>query len=224
MKTVETIKIGEIEMTLETMDLLGNGKTLISRKDFLNIVLTNDKCRLFSMVTKTPVNMNQYLNYWLMNPETGKRTKNPNPTVNPYFEKGIDCVSNRHTLVTNFDYFRSLNNRLLSEGKEQRSEGEKGETWYEHYQNHLSVVVDKKTHTKFYLQYQYTDKSISQLTYFYDGQPIEKSLFDMYLPPKGDYSGQGLDNTLNIQVVNIDNILEVSFNNKKYILYDSVGD
>jgi hypothetical protein len=84
------------------------------------------------------------------------------------------------------------------------------------------LVTDKKTRSKFYLRYQYLKDSIISTEYLFNGDPIMKQLFESYLTKKSEnsYSNQGLDDTLNFQVCDLNNITEISMGGEKYELID----
>jgi hypothetical protein len=69
------------------------------------------------LTSLTPVDMNQYLNYWLI--VDGQKKKNPNPTPNPYFEDGIMKFSKKYKINTGFDYEKSVTRRRTKEGIEE---------------------------------------------------------------------------------------------------------
>lgn len=182
---------------------------------------------MISFVSEVPVKMNQYLDYWII--VDGQKRKNPNPTPNPFFVDGIFNLSKKYKIVTGFDYINSVNNRLKKEGKtpdfvggfEQKYDdlGEelpKREVWFDMISKGL--VTDKKTRSKFYLRYQYLDDSVISSVYLYKGDPIGKQMFESYMTQKNteSYSNQGLDDTLNFQVCDLNNILEISMGGEKY--------
>jgi hypothetical protein len=192
----------------------------ITRSELKGILENVNNPDMISFISKVPVKMNQYLDYWLVG-ENGKKSKNPNPTVNPFLENGIFNLSKKFKIITGFDYENSVNNRLKKEGKEQNFvSGEGREVWFEMISKGL--VTDKKTHQKFYLRYQFLKDSVTSTEYLYNGNPILKQLFESYMTQKNEdsYQNQGLDDTLNFQVCNLDNILEISMGGEKYQLTD----
>jgi hypothetical protein len=203
----------------------------ITRTEMREILSQVNNPDMISFVSNTPEKMNQYLDYWLIG-KNGKKTKNPNPTINPYYEGGITMLSKKFKIVIGFDYVKSINRRLEKEGKEGNFVGgftpktdENGnditrEVWFDMISKGL--VTDKKTHSKFYLRYQYMKDSITQSEYLYKGNPILKQLFESYITKKSEnnYSNQGLDDTLNFQVCDLNNILEISMGGEKYVLVD----
>jgi len=204
----------------------------ITRTEMKDILSNVNNPDMISFVSNTPEKMNQYLDYWLIG-ENGKKSKNPNPTVNPYFEGGVTILSKKFKIVIGFDYEKSINRRLEKEGKEgnfvsgfkptvdeETGEVKQREVWFDMISKGL--VTDKKTHSKYYLRYQYLKDSITQSEYLYNGNPILKQLFESYLTKKSEnsYSNQGLDDTLNFQVCDLNNILEISMGKEKYVLVD----
>lgn len=192
----------------------------ITRENFRTILQNINNPEFVSMVTLTPEKMNQYLDYWLVG-ENGKKTKNPNPTVNPYYEMGVKKLVKKYKIITGFDYEMSINRRLEKEGKTPDFESQKP-VWFEMISKGL--VTDRKTNSKFYFRYQHlSDSTIGKPEYIYNGDPIEKQLFESYMTKvdyENQYSNQGLDNTLNFQVCDLNNILEMTIGGIHYELTD----
>jgi uncharacterized protein (DUF2164 family) len=189
----------------------------INRNDLKTLLLNFKGNGMISMISDTPVKMNQFLDYWVIN-EEGKKKKNPNPTPNPYFESGIRKVSRKYQINIGFnDYEKLVNDRREKEGLERDFEQE--DNWFEVLSP--SLVTDKKTHSKFYLRYQRTDKSTLETEYNFEGNEIEKQLFESFISKSGsDYSNQGVENTLKFEVCELENLKEVVWNGTKYILVD----
>lgn len=185
-----------------------------------NILSEVNTPQFISFKSKTPQNMNKWLDYWLM--VEGSKRKNPNPTPNPYLEGGIYNTQHKIDIITGFDYEDSVNGRREREGKETDFvSGEGREPWF----NVISkgLVTDKRTESKFYLRYQFTERShMKENTYTHNDNPIEKEMFQDYLVKKNtdSYSNQGLDNPLNFQVCDLRNIIFIVMNHTKYVLTD----
>lgn len=184
----------------------------LTKSELINILMDVNSSTFIGLTSLTDVQMDKYLDYWLVDETTGKKKKNPNPIANPFFDAGIKCLAKKYKIITGFDYESSVNNRLEKEGKE--SNFESSGNWFENLSKGL--VIDKKTQSKFYLRYQYLADSITDIEYLQDGNSIDKKMFEAYLKAKTDYKNQGLDNTLKFQVCNIDNILNISINGKQY--------
>lgn len=215
----------------------------ITRTELRTILSEVNNPTWIGFTSRTPEDMKKFLDYWIMVGEQKK--KNPNPTPNPYFENGIWKVSKKYKINTGFDYIKSVNRRLEKEGKEPDFVGgfknqiplkdvngkvvkdEEGnpimvdrEPWFDVISKGL--VTDKKTHTKFYVRYQYLkDSVIGTPEYFYNGNPILKEMFESYLSQSENfYDNQGLDNPLMFQVCDLRHIERMSINEEQYELVD----
>jgi hypothetical protein len=165
-----------------------------------------------SLISKVPVGMNQYLDYWIFD-ENGKKRKNPNPTRNPYYDEGIYNFSRKYKIVTGFDYVKSVTRRRNDEGIEEVFESK--ENWF----NVISkgLVTDKSTGSKFYFRYQYQLDSTLEQEYLYKNDPIGRELFESYEKEKSNYENQGVDDPCRFQVCNLENVLELTINGTKYV-------
>ena len=228
--------------TTEQMEKMTITK-VITRSNLRGILEEKNNPDIISFVSKTPEKMNQYLDYWLVD-ENGKKRKNPNPTSNPFFENGVYNLSRKYKIITGFDYIKSVNRRLEKEDKTPDFVGgfktqivvkdENGkvvfnedgtpkmkdrEVWFEIISK--SLVTDKRTHSKFYLRYEYCKDSVIGISeHLYNGNPIEKQLYESYLTKSNtdSYSNQGLDEPLPFQVCELNNILFLSMGGEVYEL------
>jgi hypothetical protein len=185
----------------------------VNEVELINILSNVNTPQFVSGIFDVKVEMKKFLDYWLINDE-GKKKKNPNPTPNPYYENGIRKVSKKYKLITGFDYEKSVNRRLEKEGKE--SDFETKENWFDVISKGL--VVNKNNPHKFYFRYQYQPDSTTQTTSFFQGNEIEKSLYESYVNQTNDYENQGLDNPLRFQVVGIENVKEITLGGTHYYL------
>ena len=165
-----------------------------------------------SFRSKVPVQMNQYLDYWIID-ENGKKRKNPNPTRNPYFDNGIINHSRKYKIVTGFDYVVSVDKRREKEGIEEPFEPK--ENWFEIVSKGL--VTDKKTHSKLYFRYQYQLDSTLEQEYLFNNDVIGKELFEQYEKERSNYENQGVENPCRFQVCDLNNILEISIGGTRYV-------
>lgn len=188
--------------------------TQITRNELKQILENINTPTFVSMVTKTPVKMNQYKDYWITDGD--KKKKNPNPTKNPFYDLGVENIKRQYKIVTGFNYEDSVNGRREREGKE--TDFESQENWMKFISKGL--VTDKKTESKFYFRYQYQRDSKLEQEYIFNGNPILKELFDSYMTQRNDYENQGLDNPLRFQVVSLENIMEMSINKEHYMIVD----
>jgi hypothetical protein len=67
------------------------------------------------------------------------------------------------------------------------------------------------------MSYQRSKNSLLSQTYLYQGNVIEKTLFESYLTKKGEhYTNQGLgENPLRVEVVKLENIKRLNIDGKR---------
>jgi len=189
---------------------------LVSPTDWKSVIgnVLNDvnSPTITSFISKVPVKMNKYLDYWVIN-EEGKKKKNPTPTPNPYYEEGIINHSRKYKIITGFDYVKSVTRRRNDEGIEEVFEPK--ENWFDVISKGL--VTDKSTHSKLYFRYQYQNDSTLDQEYLYRGDRIGRELFEQFEVERSNYENQGVDDPCKFQVCDLDNILELTMNGTKYI-------
>lgn len=191
-------------------------QTIVSPTDWKSVlgdVLTEVNTPQFvSLISKVPVQMNQYLDYWIFNDE-GKKKKNPNPTRNPYYDEGIINHSRKFKIITGFDYVNSVTRRREDEGIEEVFESK--ENWFDVISKGL--VTDKSTHSKLYFRYQYQLDSTLEQEFLYQGDRIGRELFQQFEKDRSNYENQGVNDPCRFQVCNLENILELTINGTKFI-------
>lgn len=161
----------------------------------------------------TPVDFNKYKDYYLE--VNGKKKKNPDAILNPFYEDGVRCLSKKFKLITGFDYATSIENEAKKEGVPMT--WVRGDVWYNLVNQFL--VVSKSEPEKFYFRYQYLDNSIISADYYFKGNEIDRTIFKQFVKDKSNaYANQGLNDPTAVQVVSVDNIVECSINGTTYIL------
>lgn len=169
----------------------------ITRSELKNLLSTVNSPMFISMVSDTEVKMRK--------------------THNPYV--GVRKVSEKYKIVTGFDYDRSVDERQKREGVDQiDTNPTERPQWFSLISKGL--VVDNKTGEKFYLRYQYLPDSTLSSEYIFNGDPIEKQLFEDFVIQSSNYENQGLENPLRFQVCDLRNILEISIMGNHYVLTD----
>ena len=162
------------------------------------------------LTTLKKVKMNKYLDF--------KQSGKQNP--NPYYDKVL--VEQRlSNIQTGFDYFGQLGRKYDSEGITPIDNEDKKEIWF----NQISkcLVVSKKNPNNFYFRYQDHTSSYLETKYIFEGNSIEKVMFNQYLiDTKTDYSKyqNGLENTLNIKVISLDHIKRIKILKQEYTIID----
>ena len=133
-------------------------------------------------------------------------------TGNPY--KSIRKVSKINAMI-NYHYEDGVKRRLAAEGKNP-NDFSAGSSW------HSPVMVNGRMtafckHNKTGAEYlRLMLNRVISTQYFADGKPVEKSEIEEFLPKKNSYSGQGLNNSMKVITLGIDNVLEITVNGKTY--------
>ena len=139
--------------------------------------------------------------------------------VNPWFGNLFKISESRGSVT--FNYEEGVARRLEAEGKD-ASEHHKGETWHRPILNaqggYTPLCCHKDDESRVYLRYR-QDGIMSSRYEDKDGNPVEKSAVETWLPDKsGSYANQGLDNTLNMQTITLSNIVQLKLDHETYIL------
>ena len=160
------------------------------------------------LTTLKKVKMNKYLDF----KQSGKQ--NPNP-----FYDQVLIEQRLSNLQTGFDYVGQLERKYKSEGIVPIENEDKKESPYQLVSKCL--VFLKSDPTKFYFRYQDHESSYLDTKYIFEGNSIEKVMFNQYLiDTKTDYSKyqNGLDNTLNYKVMSLDHIKRIKILKQEYTI------
>lgn len=163
--------------------------------------------------------LNKYDAYFIE--VNGKKKKNPNAVANPFFEGGIINYAEKINIVTGFDYVNSVEGRMKREGIEGEFEG--GTSWHRAISRALSV--HKNDENRFYFRYQYLDNSNQLLEHYHQNDQVAYHLFSQFLQQTNHYGIQkrhGLQDTCNIQVMAISNILTIHIDKHKFRLVENI--
>ena len=135
-------------------------------------------------------------------------------------EEDVQNFLNRHEIKREEQRVKLMETTDMSDDEiEEYIEEHKKESWWRNVSN--SLVTDKRTESKFYLRYVFTEKTHSHTDkYTHDDNEVERQMFQDYLTKKhtDSYSSQGLDHTFNIQFCDLDHIVELTMDGTKYVL------
>lgn len=164
----------------------------ITINNLIALLATVNSSTFISLVTVTKVRMNK--------------------TGNPYFDR-VFKVKRSNFLIGN-EYEKRVNTNLGKEGKDTdfvASENKVGQ--------HVSKVLlfNEKT-GKHYLQHERFDNSIIETHYVCEGKEIELSAFEKFMPTATNYENQGLEKTVKVMSVTVDNIKSISLNGETYVV------
>jgi hypothetical protein len=163
------------------------------------------------LTTRKLVDMNKYLDF--------RTSGKANP--NPYHEQGILIEQRISNIQTGFDYDEQLIRKWKAEGITPIANEDKKECWFDIVTK--TLVVSKSNPNNFYFRYQDHASSYLDTKYIFEGNPIEKVLFEQFVrETKTDYSKyqSGLENTLNFKVMSLNHIKRIKILKQEYTIID----
>ena len=168
-----------------------NDLVLITRTQMLGLFLGVSKPEMINLVTETIPKMSK--------------------TGNPFYNQIVKKSKCNFLLCS--DYSKRVNNNLVKEDKENDfvSQSPKGKV-------HLSpcVLTDEKTETKLYLMVERFDEIKPKVQYFHNDTPIEKEMFQQFLPKVYESNTQGLDREVKPLTYLFESIVGFSFRGRKF--------
>jgi hypothetical protein len=162
------------------------------------------------LTTLKKVEMNKYLDF--------KTSGKSNP--NPYYDQVL-IEQRLSNIQTGFDYLGQLGRKYKNEGITPIENEDKKECWFDIVTK--TLVVSKKHPNNFYFRYQDHTSSYLETKYIFEGNSIEKVMFEQYVrETKTDYSKyqNGLENTLNFKVMSLDHIKRIKILKQEYTIID----
>jgi len=144
--------------------------------------------------------------------EVRQKTKDTKE-VNPYFKEIFKVSSKTYRLVTN--YKQRVQNNLIKEGKDPNTFNVESPSGKKHISK--SLLTDTDTETKTYLMIEWFPEIKGTTEYEYRGNSIDKTLFEKWIK-YGESSNekQGLDREVKPITPDLDNVLEISVDGKRY--------
>lgn len=168
-----------------------NDLVLITKTQMLGLFLGVTKPEMINLVTETIPKMSK--------------------TGNPYY--GEIIKKSKCNFLICSDYSKRVNNNRVKEGKEndfvpQSPKGKK----------HLSgcVLTDEKTETKLYLMVERFDEVKPKVVYFHNDTPIEKEMFQQFLPKVYESNTQELDREVKPLTYLFESIVGFTFRGRKF--------
>ena len=178
-------------LMIENGVITNNDLVLITRPQMKSLFMSVVKSEMINLVTETIPTMSK--------------------TGNPFYNQIVKKSKCNFLLCT--DYSKRVNNNLVKEDKENNfvSQSPKGKV-------HLSpcVLTDEKTETKLYLMVERFDEIKPKVQYFHNDTPIEKELFQEFLPKVYGSGTQGLDREVKPLTYLFDSIVSFSFRGRKF--------
>lgn len=131
-------------------------------------------------------------------------------TDNPYFKKVMKVRSGRYLIGS--EYETRVNTNDKKEGGEGEFVGQTSKVGV-----HISkcVLYNEKLDTH-YLSHEMFDEVKPKVEYIYEGNPIDKQLFEGFISQSSNYSNQPQERKVKWMTIKLDNIKEISLNGNVY--------
>jgi hypothetical protein len=200
----QNLKSFKMETLLIENGIVANATdlVLITRPQMKTLFMGVTKPEMINLVTETFTTMNK--------------------TDNPYFGQIIKKSKCNFLLCT--DYGKRVNNNRVKEGKENNfvPQAPKGKV-------HISPCVLNNVPNpnkpqdfvlKHYLFVERFDEIKPKVQFFFNDEPIDKAMFQEFLPKSSGSNTQELDREVKPLTYLFDSIVEFSFRGKKYIVIE----
>jgi hypothetical protein len=137
-----------------------------------------------------------------------------NKTGNPYFDKVIKKSSCNYLMGNDYG------TRVITNGEKEGIPQEENTFEVEEMKGkrHISKVVciDTKTESVHYLMVERFDEIQPKVEYTFEGNQIEKQLFESYMVKVSESKKQPQERKVKVLTFKLDNIKEISFGKEKY--------
>lgn len=166
----------------------------ITKLELIELLNGIEKSTFVHLVTETKVRMNK--------------------TGNPYFER-VTKKSSCNYLMGN-----EYGKRVITNGENEGIPSEENTFEVEEMKGkrHVSKVVciDTKTESVHYLMVERFDEITPKVEYTFEGNPIEKQLFESYMVKVSESKKQPQERKVKVLTFKLENIKEISFGKEKY--------
>jgi hypothetical protein len=166
----------------------------ISKNELLELLNGIEKSTFVHLLTETKVRMNK--------------------TGNPFFDKVIKKSSCNYLMGNDYE------KRVITNGENEGIPSEENTFEVEEMKGkkHVSkvVCVDTKTESVYYLMVERFDEIQPKVEYTFEGNPIEKQLFESYMVKVSESKKQPQERKVKVLTFKLDNIKEISFGKQKY--------
>lgn len=172
--------------------------TQITVQELVNILNTIEKPTFTYIVSQTPVKMNK-----------GKKNDGTKES-NPYFDKVMKLKKGRFLIGS--DYEQRVQNNDIKEGGEGTFESKESSVG-----KHISkcVLFNEKLN-RYYLSLEGFPEVPPTSEYLFEGNPIEKELFNSWISEKESYSNQPQERKVEWTTLTLTNIKEIHINKEQY--------
>jgi uncharacterized membrane-anchored protein YhcB (DUF1043 family) len=167
-----------------------NQTLTIGQQELLELLMNVDKPTFVNIVSQTIPTMKK--------------------TDNPYFDKVVKVSKGNYFIGGSYEDM--VNTRMGKEGMEQTFESKECSVG-----NHIGKCVQfNEKLNRYYLQYFTFSKPKS--TFEFEGNEIEKQLFESYMVKRSETSRQPQENKHDPKSLGLSSILEMSLNGNRYVI------
>ena len=172
--------------------------TQITVLELVNILNTIEKPTFTYIVSQTPVKMNK-----------GKKNDGTKEE-NPYFDKIMKLKKGRFLIGS--DYEKRVQNNDIKEGGDGTFTGKESSVG-----SHISkCVLYNQRLNRYYLSLERFPEVPPTSEYIFDGNPIEKELFNSWISEKESYNNQPQERKVEWTTLTLTNIKQISINKEQY--------
>jgi len=177
---------------INTMSKKNKQVVEITKDELLTILLSVEKPKFTYLVTETNVRMNK--------------------TNNPYYDQIKKVTKGKFLIGGDYEI------RVINEGKKQGLDTEFHSTENKVGKHLSKCVIFNEEKNQHYLMCEYFTKVPMKTEHYFEGNQIQKTLFENWLVKKSDTSRQPQERKVNVISYKLDNIKELSLNGNKYIV------
>lgn len=164
----------------------------VTENEMLEILLSVDKPTFTNIKSRTIPKMNK--------------------TGNPYFEKVFKVTEGNYFIGGSYEDM--VNKRMEKEGMEPTFESKECSVG-----NHVSKCVQHNERlNRYYVQYFTFETSNLKSSFEFEGNEIEKQLFESYMVKRSETSRQPQENKHDPKSLGLSSILEMSLNGNRYVI------
>lgn len=183
---------------LLVMTTTENNNVVISKEELLNILNGVERPTFVNLVTETKVRMN-------------KRN-------NPYFDRITKLSKGNFMIGTEYG------KRVLTNGEKEGISKDENTFEVEEMRGreHVSKVVCRSTNPNrpvtYYIMVERFDEVKPKVDYRFEGETIEKTLFESFLVKKSESTKQPQERKVSVLTYGIDGVREITLNKTRYVV------
>jgi len=176
--------------------------TQISVLELVNILNQIEKPTFTYIISETPVKMNK-----------GKKNDGTKEN-NPYYDRVTKLRKGRFLIGS--EYEKRVQGNDIKEGGDGTFKSQESKVG-----THISkcVLFNEKLN-KYYLSHERFPEVPPTSEYIFEGQPIEKELFDSWISEKESYTNQPQERKVEWTTLTLTNIRQISINKEQYEIVD----